>query len=203
MADEQDLAREIGQAWIENARNMADGDRPIEVFEHIVFDDPNVVWFAVPKHRAWIYFRNIIPGLSADFHVLNRDGRKALDAIPWVRNQISHVMRELQLLRVNCILPAPVKKVIQATESLGFKFEGKMRRALYFDGRPVDALIYGMTRADVLGLDKVQDNVKAGRKKKRRRKRGKKTSPPPKASPNPPMGATKLAPMEMPEDKGG
>ena len=168
----QDMSLELLQllraAWEKNAHNMADPDRPLEVLDFLIFKDGgDSQWYEVPGHLAWIYVRNIAPGLSADFHALNLEGEKAFN-LEQVRGIIREIMREYDLRRLNMVLPAPVTHIQAAAAKLGFQIEGRLVDACMYEGQYTDAVLMGFYRGNV---EKVALSPAAQAAPKRRRRR--------------------------------
>ena len=146
----------LREAWFQNSKNMADDDRPVDVLDYLLFQDGGTTWYEMPEHFTWLYVRNVTPGRSADFHALNLDGWNAVSDIrtyPFVLE----LMQDQGVHRLSMALPAPAVDVIEASKTLGFRVEGRMREAAVMNGRYVDALILGL--------------VPEARKRRRKRKK--------------------------------
>jgi len=172
MAKIQDMSVALLQllraAWAKNGRHMADADRPPEVLEFLLFQDGgDSQWYEIPGHLAWIYVRNVVPGLSADFHALNLEGEQAFN-VEKVRGVVREIMREYDLRRLTMVLPAPVTNVAGAAARLGFQIEGRLVDACIYDGQFADGLVMGFYRGNV---EKVALSPAAQAAPKRRRRR--------------------------------
>lgn len=168
----QDMTLELLEllraAWQKNGHNMADADRPSEVLDFLLFQDGgDSQWYEVPGHLAWIYVRNVVPGLSADFHALNLEGERAFN-VEQVRGLIREIMREYDLRRLTMVLPAPVTQIQAAAVKLGFAIEGRLVDACIYEGQYTDGILMGFYRGNV---EKIALSPAARGAPKRRRRR--------------------------------
>lgn len=163
-----ELLELLRAAWAKNGHNMADADRPPEVLDFLLFQDGgDSQWYQVPNHLAWIYVRNVAPGLSADFHALNLEGEAAFN-LEQVRGIIREIMREYDLRRLTMVLPAPITHIQAAAAKLGFQIEGRLIDACLYEGKYTDAVLMGFYRGSV---EKVALSYAAQAAPKRRRRR--------------------------------
>lgn len=168
----QDMTLELLEllraAWQKNGHNMADADRPLEVLDFLLFQDGgDSQWYEVPGHLAWVYVRNVVPGLSADFHALNLEGERAFN-VEQVRGLIREIMREYGLRRLTMVLPAPVTQIQAAAVKLGFAIEGRLVDACIYEGQYTDGILMGFYRGNV---EKIALSPAARGAPKRRRRR--------------------------------
>jgi RimJ/RimL family protein N-acetyltransferase len=144
-----DQARQFRTLFSEEIRG--DFHKFLEVF---LRDGPegvecNGLFWVVDDFLGIMYMRNIIPGVDAvgEFSFFDRrtKGRE-----PLVRAMLKYVFDKFQFNRISLEVglfanPATMSFV----ESVGFKREGRKRRAIQFDGKWFDVLLYGMLREEL------------------------------------------------------
>src|SRR3990167_1858624 len=156
-----EMYSQIKEAWASNAERMQDADRDAGLVDYLLFEDGgDSQWYQVEGHRAWLFVRNVVPGLSASLWALNMDGPAAL---PGARAVLGEIMSEFGLQRLTVSIPSPLVKVAHAAQQLGFKHEGRLRSAMVYSGRVVDA--------DIFGLVAEREGTPSEGKKRRRRRR--------------------------------
>jgi hypothetical protein len=156
-------SRIILEAWMEAVPRMPDVQRTVESFERVLYSE-NVVWYHGPTPQSFIYLTGVMPGLGASFHALNLDGRRVLADLTGLRQTVKEIMAENDLPRLVVYVPAPLTAVTRAAKDIGFKQEGRLRRATIFNGKATDLVVLGILFEELeLGADL---------KKKRRRRRG-------------------------------
>lgn len=61
---------------------------------------------------------------------------------------IRYAFRQLKLKRLNLYCRASNKRSAAVAKRLGFKLEGRMRKAILVKGKPVDRLVFGLLKTD-------------------------------------------------------
>lgn len=196
-----DLALQLEAAWLAAMPARADHQRSLDYLAWLLAESDSS-WYQIEGRRAWLYVTNIVRGLSADLHALNLDGWAAVDP-PKVRDELKAIMDEFDLHRLTAVIPAPVGKLHKALKMLGFTKEGQVRGAMIFNGRPTDAVVYGLLRREV---EPAQEGQAAPTKRRRRRRRRKgaqwepKTQPERQSEPEPSLSDSK--PSTLPTNSG-
>src|SRR3972149_4622898 len=145
---------------------MQDADRDVAVLDYLLFQDGgDSQWYQVEGHRTWLFVRNVVPGLSASLWALNMDGPAAL---PSAKITLDEIMSEFQLQRLTVSIPSPLVKVAHAAQQLGFRHEGRLRSAMAYNGRIVDADIFGLIAEDPQAP---RETPKRRRRRRRSRRR--------------------------------
>jgi hypothetical protein len=150
---------------------MADSDKDPSVLDYLLGEDGgDSQWYEMED--AWIYIRNVIPGLGADVHFLCPDGLNGS-----TRSVLKDVMREYDLRRLTLAVPAPVTALQDEVAKVGFVREGRLRDATFYGGQYADIVLMGFHRSEVeKGLPLTQA-AKGKKKRRRRRSRRKAQSP--------------------------
>lgn len=157
----------LRDAWLELAPRREDVARPEAALEFLVTEDGGTQWYQIGHMNAWFYLRGIIPRLSADFYFISTeplvDGKD-------VKMEIQAAMREYDLRRLSTALPSPINPKFYL--GIGFVQEGRLRDAYIYDGKYVDAVVFGFHREEVEknGLA-LTDTAKVDPKKRKRRRR--------------------------------
>ena len=161
-----ELYSQLKEAWAGNAERMQDADRDVAVLDYLLFQDGgDSQWYQVEGHRTWLFVRNVVPGLSASLWALNMDGPAAL---PSAKITLDEIMSEFQLQRLTVSIPSPLVKVAHAAQQLGFRHEGRLRSAMVYNGRVVDADIFGLIAEDP---QTPRETPKRRRRRRRSRRR--------------------------------
>ena len=167
-----ELYGQIKSAWAANSERMQDADRDGAVLDYLLFQDGgDSQWYQVEGHRTWLFVRNVVPGLSASLWALNMDGPAAL---PSAKITLDEIMSEFQLQRLTVSIPSPLVKVAHAAQQLGFRHEGRLRSAMVYNGRVVDADIFGLTLNEGNTTPSQGTNETPKRRRRRRRSRRRK-----------------------------
>ena len=161
-----ELYGQIKSAWAANSERMQDADRDGAVLDYLLFQDGgDSQWYQVEGHRTWLFLRNVVPGLSASLWALNMDGPAAL---PSTKATLGEIMSEFQLQRLTVSIPSPLVRVAHAAQQLGFRHEGRLRSAMFYNGRVVDADIFGLISEDP---QTPRETPKRRRRRRRSRRR--------------------------------
>lgn len=109
--------------------------------------DPNSLWLELEDGNGVLYMTNIMPHLSATAHVTYWDRRLSarseltMDCLRWA-------FEHLDLQKINLYLPHFAHRVHEFARQLGFRKEGRIRRASYSEGKLYDVVIFGITREE-------------------------------------------------------
>lgn len=96
------------------------------------------------------YMMDIFHPVEATVHFSFFDGR-VKGRSPLAKELIKFVFEEYGFRRLNAALPVYVAKAsFQFVEDLGFQKEGRKRRAVEFDHKYFDVVLYGMLKEDIL-----------------------------------------------------
>ena len=126
---------------------FADQDSNGRIFSKGLFwriDTPEVPLVGV------FYMMDIFHPIEATVHFSFFDGRVKGRA-PLAKALLKYVFEEYGFQRLNAALPVYVAKAsFQFVEDLGFQKEGRKRRAVEFDHKYFDEVLYGILKEDVL-----------------------------------------------------
>lgn len=161
----EDLAQDLYVAWEKALELQPDYARSWEYFAHLLLESDSQ-WYQLDGFKSWIYITGI-GDTEATLHALNLEGAKAL---PAARQELKLIMSDFNLHRLTAVLPGPPTKLHRAIKFLGFHKEGRMREALVYDGRPADAVIYGILRREV-EHDDAAPPLRPRRRRRRRSRR--------------------------------
>lgn len=171
---------ELTRLWKDNAQYMPDPDRDVKNLIYLLTSDAgDSQWYVIGEGDTVFYIRNVIPNLSAVMFTLN-----ILETTPEeAKSEIRDIMREYDLRRLTYTVPAPVVDITRVAQRIGFWPEGRMKDAIFYDGKYADLDLFGFYRSEVedgkislTGPAAVQPGKP---KKRRRRSRRKKKKTPP------------------------
>lgn len=157
----QQLASEQGEIYsplhdiFEQAMGrMPDLMRNHDLLDQWLFHDGGATrLFLVEDTPSVLVLSNILEGLSADVMLLNPDEAEAMQ----IYRELLTVMEAWQLKRLTSQVPGPVKDVQRVLKEVGFRREGHLRRATYWNGRLCGIDVYGLYK------DRPKANRGAGR----------------------------------------
>jgi len=144
---EQELAEILG-GWRRALTRLPDSERSMS-YLYSILRDPESAWFYGTVPGSYIYLRDIHPGEYAGFHALNPHGESALQDIQAARRYIGTIMDEYELIRLYSLIPVPIFRVHRALKKLGFKQEGRLRKAVKFNGDFTDMYVMGLLRVEL------------------------------------------------------
>ena len=115
--------------------------------------DQNISFIVGPDAQTPVglfLFQNVTPGASAFCHVFvwDKESMPFKDLVAHAREACSAVMLSHNLQRLNGMTPVTAVPARVFAEKVGFKVEGRVRKASLVDGIWEDAWISGMTRED-------------------------------------------------------
>ena len=155
------LYLEMAKAWLVCEPNMPDGYRDDRNFD-IAFHNDAIPWYRGPL-GSFIWLEAVVDR-QATFHLLNPNGPGIIRETKVFHNIFREIFHDLNLKRINLILPSKVETIRKGAEKIGFVQEGVMRESLIFDGEWTDAVIYGLLYGDL------PEKEKRKRTRKRRKR---------------------------------
>lgn len=154
----------IRDIWEQETFLRGDESRSREAMERILMDDPKTYWYHGPSKDTFMYLSDVEPEKWARLHFVNvanwdayKDRRKALRIL-------KEMVKDFDLLLLRVLVPAPVSRWPSLLRHLGFFYEGRLRKRLFYNGEWVDAETYSILAEEIEG--KVEK-----RKRKRRSRR--------------------------------
>lgn len=161
---------ELTRLWKDNAKYMPDPDREVQNLLYLLTsDNGDSQWYVVGDGDTVFYIRNVIPNLSAVLYALNIFEASEAE----VKAEIRDIMREYDLRRLTYTVPSPVVDVARAAQRLGFWPEGRLKDAIFYNGKYADLDLFGFYRSEVED-GKVSFTgpaaIEPGKPKKRRRR---------------------------------
>jgi len=129
--------------WDDAAERLPDEMRDPDLLDFWLFKDQGATKIYVVDETATVVVAgDLRPGLSATVMILNPEV-----ADPGaIRRELWEVMGEFELNRLTANVPGPVKDVQRILKTVGFRREGHLRRATFWNGRLCGVDIYGMYR---------------------------------------------------------
>lgn len=130
----------------------ADMDVPREHFEIFKINLLQRVdsWFVEASNIGLIYLTNIVPGFTANFHVIFWDKRFGANRREIVRNVLATAFSEFFLTRITALVPETnVPLAYTELKKIGFKHEGVMRKG-WREVVDVDCVVYGLLKTEAV-----------------------------------------------------
>jgi hypothetical protein len=155
-----EMIRRVLATWQASLPHMIDQERSIDA-AFVLIQDPNTQWYMLPQD-SFLILRRTIPGESASVQIITRSGDLIVDPAK-TRDVLREAMKEYQLIRLSAVIPSSLPW--RDYKLLGFKHEGRVRKALRYNGEWSDAEIMGALETEI------------GIPRRRRRKRARKGSP--------------------------
>lgn len=133
----------IQSIWKANAKLMPDDMRGEEVPYALLFEDAGATrWYAVLEGECVLVVGDLRPDLSASMLMLNHE----LSPPRAIFDEVRDVIDEFGLHRIQANVPSPAKSLKASLREIGFRQEGHLRRATYYDGRLTGIDIFAMYR---------------------------------------------------------
>jgi RimJ/RimL family protein N-acetyltransferase len=111
---------------------------------------PTGLFWVIDNFIGMLYLTDIKPGLDAKVHYCFFD-RRHIGREKLIREMLKFVFKEFQFERVTAEIPLyATRKTFMFAEQVGFKKEGRLRKAARYDGEVFDKNIYGITKGEVL-----------------------------------------------------
>ncbi len=133
-------------------------DRFIKLFLYEGPDGPATrgLFYVVDDFVGVFYMNHIVPGLDASVHYSFFD-RRQRGRVRLVREMLKHAFTAYGFRRLTVETPMYVKYNTRSfVEEIGFKSEGRKRKAAYFKGEWFDVLQYGILREEALNGSTIQ-----------------------------------------------
>lgn len=156
-----ELAQNLLNWWIETGNHRIDEMKDPEVMWSLMFEDPSKPPFYSVSNVLFIV-TNIVPGRSAVLYELGiLDG----DYDPKeVKRELINIVKEYELKRLTFASSSCVTGFAPKLKELGFKYEGRMKFAAYYNGKISDIDLYGFY------------SIKPAKRRRRGRRDGRKES---------------------------
>lgn len=127
--------------WDQGAEFRSDSLRDPDILDYFLFQDGGATrFFLIGNTPSVALFSNIEEGLNALVTLLNPEEADAGQIL----SELTEVMGIWSLKRLTAHVPGPVKKVQSTLKEVGFRREGHLRRATYWNGRLCGIDIYGL-----------------------------------------------------------
>jgi len=152
----------IRNAWMLEERQREDSLRSLDQMEHNLLEDPNTYWYFGPSERSFFWIDDVVPEDRARFHSVNADGRDGFNNRKAAMKIIKDIMADLDVRRLEALVPASSKVIKSLLWHLGFTHEGTLRRRLLYDGTWVDAEIYSLL------VEELERKIKARKRRVRK-----------------------------------
>jgi hypothetical protein len=161
---------ELLALWLNTDSERPDAERGQALLDHLLFDDGGAsVWHIVPPTGVFVLTK-VVPGFAANITPI---ALYTVDA-ETAKAELRSVMREYDLRRIQCLVPAPVHAVRKNLKQIGFAEEGTLRDGTIYNDFYADAVVMGLHRSEVEAETPLPTAGKAGSdvgKKRRRRRR--------------------------------
>jgi len=159
-AVDADLYFLIKDIWQHEAFMREDKTRSLEAMEHTLIDDPGTYWYHGPSEDTFLYLSDVVPGQWARLHFVNVGNWGAYEDRRVTLRILKEMKDEFNLHLIQALAPAPVNRLKSLLRHLGFSYEGRLRKRVFYDGDWVDAETYSILAEEI-----------DGKSRKRRRKR--------------------------------
>lgn len=137
----EDVYSALHDIWDRTADKRPDGMRSPDILDYFLFQDGGATrLFVVGGTPAIVIFGDIEEGLSARVVIVNPHEAEPSQILRELRD----VMLEWDLKRLTAEVPGPVKDVQQTLKAVGFRREGHLRRATFWNGRLCGIDVYGI-----------------------------------------------------------
>lgn len=153
----------INDIWEQETFLREDGDRSKDALDQVLIEDPLTYWYHGPSKDTFLYLSDVRAGQWARLHFVNvanweayKDRRKALRVL-------KEMVEDFDLSLIRAYVPAPVRRWQSLLKHLGFIYEGRLRKRLFYNGEWVDAEAYSILSEEISG--------KAEKRKRKRRSR--------------------------------
>src|SRR3990167_4069476 len=128
-----------------HSRIFADADRNKVNYLQILTMPDSIFW-EIPK-KALFYLTDVRASNMAYAHIIIYHW-EALRCRELLVNMIKEIFKNLQLRRLNVLVPSDNRRVVLLIRTLGFKREGCLRDWEYRDGRWASMLHFGILRKE-------------------------------------------------------
>lgn len=113
--------------------------------------EPTGLFWVVDDFVGMFYLTHIIPEQQADVHYSFFD-RRHKGRITLVREMLKFAFKRYGFVRVNAWIPVyATEQAFKFVAQLGFKDEGKKRKAAFYKGKYFDVVLFGLLREEALG----------------------------------------------------
>ena len=143
----KELYLQMLRAWLLNSTNMVDSFRGDDVFDQLFYNGINIRWYRGPN-GSFIWLGNLHDS-QADFHLLNPNGPGIIRYVGQFHSIFREIFHDLNLKRLNLLIPSEAKTVVKGAEKLGFVKEGVLRKAALFNNKWTDVQCFGLLYEDI------------------------------------------------------
>jgi len=112
--------------------------------------EPTGLFWVVDDFVGMFYLTHIIPEQQADVHYSFFD-RRHKGRLRLVKEMLKYAFQRYKFMRVNAWIPVyATEQAFKFVTALGFKDEGKKRKAAYYKGKYFDVVLFGLLREEAL-----------------------------------------------------
>jgi len=112
--------------------------------------EPTGLFWVVDDFVGMFYMTHIIPGEQADAHYSFFD-RRHKGRLRLVKEMLKYAFRHYEFVRINVWIPVyATEQAFKFVSELGFKDEGKKRKAARYKGKHFDVVLFGLLREEAL-----------------------------------------------------
>lgn len=106
------------------------------------------LFWVVDDFVGMFYMTKIIPGQDASVHFLFFDGRFK-GRVELTKSMLNYAFQEFDFHRLSVQIPVYVKpNVVKFVKDLGFQFEGKLMKKVWFDNKWFDLSLFGLLQEE-------------------------------------------------------
>lgn len=133
-----DLFRQLWDWW--SAEALSDEMKGQDPFKYMLCETDDIPWYLVDSTVFVVY--KLRPGWDAEMLTLNLDKVNRDRGV----EEINNIFLEHELQRITLPVPHPVRKTARAAHRLGFKMEGRLHNATFYEGIFQDLDLFGAHR---------------------------------------------------------
>ena len=137
-----ELQGKLWDLWQQEQPNMTPELQKPDAFLYLLSQTDDSDWWIVDN--TVLIFDKIVEGWQAELIPLGLDRVNRKRGV----EELQTAMEEYDLQRLTFFMPRPVRKLNRAAHRLGFRTEGVMKNATFFEGTFADLSIYGLYRGD-------------------------------------------------------
>lgn len=150
--------------WQQEAFMREDDSRSLEAMERNLIDDPGTYWYFGPSKDTFLYLSDLNPGHWARVHFINVGNWEAYEDRRVTLKILKTMADEFNLHLIWASVPAPVNRLKSLLRHLGFSYEGRLRKRIFYDGGWVDAETYSILAEEIDGKAKKRHRKRRSRR---------------------------------------
>ena len=109
---------------------------------------PKTIVLEIGHEKGFILFDCLRLGVTGRVHAYFFD-RKLHDKIDLLKDVFLWMFFQFQLERIECLVPEHSHAVRRFMKTLGFTYEGRLRRYLKYKGESVDGLMFSILKEEI------------------------------------------------------